>query len=188
MTPREHELLSRFIDDELDPAEQREVEDLLDRDPHAAAHVEGLLAMRGLVAEAHAAQLPALDADALFAGIERQLAAEGALPSPHGAPPRAQTAPVLSIDARRRQRRAVVPVLASLAAAAAALLVFLGPRAARDVASDAPGAQVVAAPGPSGSQIDDVDFGGSTGTVFEIDNEGVSAAVVWISDDEENTP
>jgi anti-sigma factor RsiW len=185
MTPREHELLSRFIDDELEPAELREVEGLLERDPHAATHVEGLLAMRGLVAEAHEAQLPAIDADALFAGIERELAiSTGARPA-QAAP---QTAPVVSLDARRRQRRAVVPVLASLAAAAAALLVFLGPRAARDVASDTPQAQLGATPGPSGSQIDDVDFGGSTGTVFEIDNEGVSAAVVWISDDEESTP
>lgn len=181
MTPREHELLSRFIDDDLAPAEQREVEGLLERDPRAAAHVEGLLAMRGLVAEAHESKLPTLDADALFAGIERRLADEA-----HLAPPKAE--PAISLDARRRQRRAVVPVLASLAAAAAALLVFLGPRAARDMAGDAPQAEVGAAPGPSGSQIDDVDFGGSTGTVFEIDNEGVSAAVVWISDDEENTP
>jgi anti-sigma factor RsiW len=181
MKPLDDETLQRYFDGELSEGEAQAVEVALAGDERAALHLEGLEGLSGLLRDTFEARTPVPDADALFARVTAatrhtaqpaQVAAEGAR--------------VVPLPTRAVRRAPVVPVLASLAVAAAALLVFLGPRAAREAAIT-PQAQL-GSPAPSGSQIDDVDFGGSTGTVFEVDNEGVSAAVVWISDDEESTP
>jgi hypothetical protein len=101
------------------------------------------------------------------------------------------------------RRGVVVSLVGATAVAAAALLTVLGPRAAdgpSELAQRTKGVSespTVAAPLPSaapamarvqGSRVENVDFGGNTGTVFEIESQGVTTAVVWITDDEETSP
>jgi hypothetical protein len=75
-------------------------------------------------------------------------------------------------------------------AAAAALILWMT-RPADDVgsvedpgATPDPGATVAEAAPPPGSEVEEVDFGYSTGAVFSVEgNEGEQYAVVWISDE-----
>jgi anti-sigma factor RsiW len=80
----------------------------------------------------------------------------------------------------------LIPTVASLAVAAAALVVLLVPHETSEKLATVPAPAAVQT--VHGSRVENVDFGKSTGTVFEVDNEGVSAAVVWIADDEEESP
>jgi hypothetical protein len=103
------------------------------------------------------------------------------------------------------RRAALVPIIAATAVAAVTLFAVVKPGdpSLEDELATAPvGTQqpapplgmaeperepavaMVATPAVHGSQVEDVDFGSSTGTVFEIDNQGVAVAVVWISDEE----
>ena len=87
---------------------------------------------------------------------------------------------VLSSEWSEHRRGVLVPMLGAAAAAAAALAIVLVPRQAEESAGAKLSGEVA-----HGSRIENVDFGSNTGTVFEVDNEGVAAAVVWIADDEE---
>ena len=101
----------------------------------------------------------------------------------------------------QRPRRLWLGATASgLAASAAALLALRGPAATEEPTATAPSAPPGAATGPEtarvpkktvriayaavSSEVEQVDFGGKPGTVFEIAlADGVSTPVVWINDD-----
>jgi hypothetical protein len=116
-----------------------------------------------------------LDSDALFARIEAGVRQQKAL----GFGERLR---LVGGEWYEHKRSVLLPAAASLAAAAAALVILLVPREARQPVGGEPGATTAQV---HGTRVENVDFGQSTGTVFEVDNEGVSAAVVWISDEEE---
>ncbi len=71
--------------------------------------------------------------------------------------------------------------VAGVLAAAAALFFFLRPPSA----VNDPGGDPVAA-APAGSEVEDVDFGYSTGSIFTVDDpeEDAQYAVIWISDED----
>jgi anti-sigma factor RsiW len=91
-----------------------------------------------------------------------------------------------------RRSSVIVPVVAALAAAAVVLGVLVmgddaAPEQARPILKRAREMLAEdATPSPSGTSVHDVNFGESTGTVFQVeDAEGSSFAVVWINDEEE---
>lgn len=167
------DLLQRYYDGDLSQAEERSVRSELAQNAGARRRLDelGKLSelMRGPMFEA----ARELDSDALFARIEAGIQQQKAL----GFGERLR---VLGSEWFEHKRGVLVPAAASLAAAAAVLTIMLVPREARHTDQSAAALQPI-----HGTRVENVDFGQSTGTVFEVDNEGVSAAVVWISDDEE---
>ena len=73
-----------------------------------------------------------------------------------------------------------MPVVAASAVAAATLLIV---NRTNPAVVPPPQAAVV-----HGTRVENVDFGSNTGTVFEIENGGVAVAVVWITEDDEESP
>jgi anti-sigma factor RsiW len=191
MKPLDDITLQRFLDGDLQADEAAQISQALAQDDALAARLEAMTQIGGFVRDTFDQQYAAAGgADGLFARISAELDAPG---SSQADAPKAPELRVVTGGGKTPPRRTVMlPAFASLAAAAAVLLLFLGPHRTREVGGPATPAGVQAVPSvpsaPVGSRIDDVDFGGSTGTVFEIDDEGVSAAVVWISDDDEVAP
>lgn len=170
--------LQRYFDGELSPVEERSVRSAVQGDPAAQARLRELARLSELVRLAVAQSTRGLDADALFSGIQTDIRKQQQL----GFGDRFK---LHSSEWVEHKKGVLVPTLASLAVAAAALVVLLVPRETSETLATlpAPTSQPI-----HGSRVENVDFGKSTGTVFEVDNEGVSAAVVWIADDEEESP
>jgi len=167
------DLLQRYYDGDLTRDEERSVRAELARSESAQQRLAQLAEltelMRGPVLEA----AQGLDSDALFARIQGGIQRQEAL----GFGERLR---LIGSEWYEHKRGVLVPAAASLAAAAAALIILLVPREAQQPEN---GGSMLAQ--LHGTSVENVDFGQSTGTVFAVDNEGVSAAVVWISDDEE---
>jgi hypothetical protein len=170
--------LQRFYDGALSTEQERSVRAEVAKSAQAQARLAELSRLSELMRGSLAAQAREIDSDALFRSIEASIAQDRAL----GLGERLR---VVGSEWIEHKRAVVVPALASVAVAAAALLTFLSPRevSAPEDASAPPGAALV-----HGSSIENVDFGASTGTVFEVESEGVHAAVVWIADDDEEAP
>jgi anti-sigma factor RsiW len=94
----------------------------------------------------------------------------------------------VSVSETVEHRRSVLGMIAVAVAAAAVVLGVL-------VSSDDPGStearalikreRTAIAEAPTGTSVHDVNFGASTGTVFQVeDADGSSLAVVWINDDD----
>lgn len=166
------DLLQRYHDGDLTPDEELSVRAEVAKSPSAQRRLSELAALHEMMQAPLLEAAQGLDSDALFAriqaGIQQQQRA--------GFGERLR---VLSGEWFEHKRGVLLPAAASLAAAAAALIILLVPREAKQPVGGEPLAQL------HGTRIENVDFGQSTGTVFEVDNQGVSAAVVWISDDEE---
>jgi hypothetical protein len=167
------DLLQRYYDGDLSLSEERDVRTQLAESPSARRRLDELARLSELMRAPMLEVARGLDSDALFARIERDIQTQKAL----GFGERLR---LLGSEWFEHKRGVLVPAAASLAAAAAVLTIVLVPREGQR--SDEPAAVLSAI---HGTRVENVDFGQSTGTVFEVDNEGVTAAVVWISDDEE---
>lgn len=167
--------LQRYFDGDLTPVEEVRVRAEVERSPTAQARLKELAQLSELLRSTLHEAGAGLDADALFAGIQSDIRKQTAL----GFGERLR---LMSSEWIEHRKAVLVPTVASLAVAAAALVVLMVPRETSDpVAQTVPG---VSAPAVKGTRIENVDFGESTGTVFEVESQGVGAAVVWIADDE----
>lgn len=173
------ELLQRLVDGELDPRTRREVEARLEEDSSAADQVRALRRMRELVVLARDEQAAGLDSEALFARITAGVETD---PQPVVTEPRASR---MLVWLRGWLKGGAAVSAGAVAVAAAVLLTIYLPaeRAAPDAVAEGRGSATARA--TAGSEIVRVDFGGSTGTVFEIALAGgTSTPVVWINDGE----
>lgn len=186
-TPIDDDTLQRFYDGDLSPLEEHGVQARIEADPAAQRRLAELGELTELMCEAAGELGRQAPSTALFASIEKRLSSE----PPLGAGERWR---VIGGEWLEHRRLTLVPLVAATAVAAATLMVVLRPAetmlpaAPREAQPEAVATQVeppVHVPAVHGSQVENVDFGQSTGTVFEIDNEGVAVAVVWITDDEE---
>jgi anti-sigma factor RsiW len=176
--------LQRYFDGELSPVEERTVRGQVEGDAAAQARLRELAKLSELVRIAVAQSTAGLDADALFAGIQSDVRKQEQLGF-------GERFKLHSSEWVQHKKGVLIPTIASLAVAAAALVVLLVPHETSEKLATVPVPASQTAPGVQtvhGSRVENVDFGKSTGTVFEVDNEGVSAAVVWIADDEEESP
>lgn len=180
--------LQRFFDGDLDEAELEAVQAHFDAAaPELAAQEQARLDQLGNLSELFAFTEDAaddLDSDALFAEIEKGIQA-----SPQ---PRLR----LIEGAQKRRRNAFIGGGIVAIAAAASLAYLLKPAPAGEIAvaptsnvemhiDDAP---IVLPEAPGGSEVVDVEFGQSTGTIFEVAGDhGQPLAVVWIEDEGEET-
>lgn len=173
--------LQRFYDGALGPDEERSVQKEIERSASAQQRLAELSRLSELMRGSLLTQAREIDSDALFRSIETGIQRDAAL----GLGARLR---VISSEWFEHKKSVLVPALASVAVAAAALLTFLSPHETVDpgVALQEDGSPMAAL--VHGSSIENVDFGQSTGTVFEVESEGVRAAVVWIADDDEEAP
>ncbi|MFT3927391.1 MAG: hypothetical protein QM778_32955 [Myxococcales bacterium] len=187
------ETLQRFYDGDLSPVEERAVQSRIAQDPSAQKRLRELERLSALFKIAAEDAASGLDSDAMFANIEQQIRTDDA----QGTGARLR---VVAGEWASSQRRLLLP-LAAVAAAAAVAIFALNPSGSDDetarsaqkrertrVAELGPNEEAPSAPSLHGTRVENVDFGNSTGTVFEIDSEGVATAVVWIADDEEEEP
>lgn len=172
--------LQRYYDGSLSPDEQRGVARAVAENPGARRRLSELSRLSELMRQPGTRATAELDSDALFAAIETGIQREQQL----GVGARLR---VVASEWYEHKKAVVVPALASMAVAAAALLTFLVPHGLDDPGTlqepSSPMAALI-----HGSSIENVDFGASTGTVFEVESEGVRAAVVWIADEDEEAP
>lgn len=178
--------LQRYFDGDLPEDEAEALRLRLEEDEVLAQKLEGLSHLRFMIRESLAPEhLEAPDADAMFAAIQGALAPEA------DAAPEAEVAPTpaLRVVAGGKQEAPAdaptrapvwIGVGAVVFAAAAALWFFV----LRPAETTGGGEEVpLAAAPPPGSEIEEVDFGHSTGAIFQVEDEGAQYAVVWISDE-----
>jgi len=189
-TELDDETLQRFYDGDLSPVEERVVQARIEREPAAQRRLQELERLSAWIQVSADEVGAGLDSDAMFAAIERQIAADEKANPGRGLR-------VVAGAWASSQRRVLWPLVAVAAAAAVAMLTLSsgpGDEAARNAPKRektrvaAHTQEAPARPRVHGTRVERVDFGNSTGTVFEIDSEGVATAVVWIADDEEETP
>jgi len=168
--------LQRYFDGELSPAEEQSVRAQVQGDAAGQARLKELAELSELVRMAVAQSTRGLDVDAMFAGISSGIRKQERLGF-------GQRFRLISSEWVEHRKSVLIPSVASLAVAAAALIVLSVPRETSETLATLPAPVGVSV---HGSRVENVDFGRSTGTVFEVDNEGVSAAVVWIADEEES--
>jgi anti-sigma factor RsiW len=171
--------LQRYFDGELPMQQAQAVQKHVEQSPEAQRRLRELARLGDLIRLAAAEAAHSVDSDALFSRVEAQIQEQKQL----GFGERLR---LLSSEWSEHRRGVLVPMLGAAAAAAAALAIVLVPRQAAEPSAGArPAAEQAGVALAHGSRIENVDFGSNTGTVFEVDNQGVAAAVVWIADDEE---
>lgn len=182
--------LQRYYDGELSPIEERVVRARVQGDLEAQKRLRELARLSELFRVAATDMGESLDSDALFADIQAGIKRQAGL----GFGERLR---VVSSEWFEHKRALVIPLAVAGAVAAAALLTLATPatHAPEQLAEksahapvSAPSMGAPAAPSVQGSHVENVDFGSNTGTVFEIESEGVATAVVWISDEEGAVP
>lgn len=181
----DNDTLQRYFDGELSPVEERTVRARVEADPEAQAELAQMARLGELMQTAAEEMGGELDSDALFARVEAGIQKQEAA----GFGERFQ---VITSEWVEHKKGVVVPILGATAVAAAALLTVSAPGGTgRDpelasqgtpVAGTEPGAPTPP-PEVHGSEVEDVDFGANTGTVFTVDSQGIATAVVWIADD-----
>lgn len=180
--------IQRYFDGELSPTEAEALRQAIDASEKHQAKLEQLERLRSLVrlaAEESAVDLPA---DDLYARVKGELEATKRREGLRG------------IEGGASRRRAVVGTAVGLALAAAVALALFRPGATDDSPVARPEAETpetavatteqaepqAPARGEQGSRVEEVDFGGNTGTVFEVEGSaGQHIAVVWIDDQEQ---
>ncbi len=178
------ETLQRFYDGDLSPVEERAVRARIEKEPRAQQRLADLERLSALIQVAAEEAGSTLDSDAMFADIEKRIA-EG----------RDRGLRVVGGGWLSERRRVLYPLMAAAAAAAIGVVTLT----ARDADDEATArsrpqhertryAEQMNSPKFHGTRVENVDFGSSTGTVFEIESEGVATAVVWIADDEGEEP
>ena len=207
MSALANEKLQQYFDGELSIEETSEIRAMLEAEEHEE-HEEhegsdGLDAVRAelatlgrlhdlvnLAAEASAADL---DGDGMFSEISEGIAQDGGLRVIRGGGEDAGPRP------KGVETWKVAFPLAAVAIAAAVLFALIGPGTQNDdsVADNvADGSEIlvdiddehsealVMVEAPHGSEVEEVDFGDNTGTVFAVEGEaGEPIAVVWITDE-----
>jgi len=209
--------LMRYFDEELSSEEMEIVRAELVGDEELSAKLDGLVHLRELVGEAMEDVGAELDAEAMFAEVQARLgedaeedddpmfpaaaaeaeeaAAEDVRPPLRVVPGgKRDSVPAEVVREEPPSRTGVwIGIAGGLAAAAAVLFFLLRPPGERRTDPD-PGNDPGLAAAPAGSEIEDVDFGYSTGSIFTVDDPDAEAqyAVVWISDEkvgeEEGSP
>ncbi len=176
-TPIDDDTLQRFYDGDLTPLEEHSVNALLEADPEAQRRLAELGRLTEVMREAAEELGRSASSAALFAAIESKLAQ----PEELGFGTRLR---VVTSEWLEHRRATLAPIITATAVAAITLVAVVRPNEGAElpIAGESE-AQVIAV---HGSRVENVDFGASTGTVFEIDNGGVAAAVVWITDDEQD--
>ncbi len=170
--------LQRYFDNDLSPEESDRVRQALeasDDNRQQLLKLQRLNRLFGAAAEDFRAQLD-VDADQLFDSVRDGIASD---------PPSR-----LHVIRGERIRRGVVAGGVGFALAAAILLAFMfrspeptarpaEEKKPREMYAD----RVTLIEGPQGTEVEEVDFGSSTGTVFAVEGaSGQSLAVVWIND------
>jgi hypothetical protein len=176
--------LQRYFDGDLSPLEASSVRNEIAASPEARARLEELRKLSEMMKAAADEFAGGLDGDALFANIQGGIAndrAEGG-----------ERLRVVASEWFEHRKATLVSMVGVAAVAAAALLTVTRDRPAAndELARSAPAPReerraALAANDVHGTRIENVDFGESTGTVFEIEDQGVATAVVWIADEEE---
>ena len=189
--PNLDDTLQRHFDGDLSPEEAEVFRVELEADADLRARLEGLERLRTLLRAAFAPEhVEVPDADAAFAAIERALseppaaiepAAEVARPRPAlraiaGGAPKA---------AAPSSRTGLWISVATVGLAAAAAMAFV---VRRDPVGPSRPDPIAAASPPPGSEIEQIDFGHSTGAIFQVEDQGAQYAVVWISDEKPEDP
>ncbi len=187
-TQLDDDTLQRYYDGELSPVEERAVRARVESDASAQARLAELEKLSGILRMAADEMGEGLDSNALFAGIQTGIKKD----EQAGFGGKFQ---VIREEWSEHRRGAVIGLGFAGAVAAAALLAVLTPgtpssdELARSAAKHEKTrlAEVTPAEAPrvSGSSVENVDFGENTGTVFEIESEGVKTAVVWIAEEDE---
>ena len=176
--------LQQLFDGELTEGEERVVRRDVSKEPLEKERLARLERRGDLVRFSADDASANIDADALFAKIEAGVAADKS--------PRLEL-----IKGQKKQRTMGIAVTAFAVAAAVAIAFFVGPglvgtgggEQARHPMDDPREVLVEHDPAvlvhpPSGSEVEHVDFGANTGTVFEVQGEeGQPLAVVWIAED-----
>ena len=191
------DLLQRYSDNELSELESESVRQRLTSDDEAK--LRGLDRLHEMVSVAAEHMGEGLDTEALFSRVSAGIKEEQRL----GRGPELQVVPGTS---KKKDTSSFWIATAGIIAAAATLILVLSPDAAEPPSAAAPtvvieeeesasiiveeSAEMLAAVAiepPAGSEVEDVDFGPSTGTVFAVEGEaGEPIAVVWINDEEQN--
>lgn len=181
-TELDDEILQRFYDGDLSPVEEHAVRARIAEDTGAQRRLQALERLSALMHVATEEAAVGLDSDAMFAQIERQIAQDQS--SGFGGRLRVITSEWVS-----SKRQVLLPFAAAAAAAAVVALMFFTQDSQDDTARSGHKREAVRvaenAPTVHGSRVEQVDFGQSTGTVFEIESRGIATAVVWIADEEE---
>ena len=212
MSSRDDQLLSQYFDGELPAEEAAALRAELAEDATLRAKLEGLEHLSMLLRTGAEAAADELDDEALFARITARAAEvaddddpmfpaevledEPIAPVVEAPRPGLRVVPGGKVPkvAEREVPAKVVPprrtglwVIGGTALAAAAAVLFFVLRG-NPFAGDSTGAgnddiATLAAP-PPGSEVEEVDFGYSTGAIFSVEGqEGEHYAVVWISDE-----
>ncbi len=197
--------LHRYADGDLSPDEVTALKRAAALDPSVAARIGGVLEIGDLVREVSEKQSEGLDADAMFARIEGELAAgssaesstESLDVSPAKRPAlrvidggQTKAAPVPADVGRRRIIGAVIGGLAVAAAAAIALsqwgeepTVAEHTEGTHESPTVTPVVEDVAVAEHQRTEVLEVDFGTNVGTIFAVEgSEGHRYAVVWLDD------
>lgn len=184
------EKLHRYFDGELDASEAEEVRLALGQSEEDQRKLEQLERLHSLIQMAAEDVSTDVASEDLFAGIRDGIA---------GNKVAGRAQPLRVLDGERRPDRLEGWKIAAaggmgLAVAAAVLLFVLAGDKDLPVAETPRGTDpdveiaetsVTTIEGPQGSEVEEVDFGRNTGTVFEVEGEaGEPIAVVWINDDE----
>lgn len=185
-TELDDEILQRYYDGDLSPVEERAVQNRVAEDPMARRKLAAFAELSELMQLAASEAASNLDSEAMFAQIEAQIAGEEKLGL-------GQRLRVIASDWADNKRHVVLPFIGAAAAAAVVSLMFLTQDADENTARTSPTREKVRVAKIEGqrvhgSRVEQVDFGQSTGTVFEIESSGIATAVVWIADEEEEGP
>jgi anti-sigma factor RsiW len=180
----EEELLNRYFDGDLAAASASEVTRHLETCVSCASKHRALGELRRLIGIAAEHGSHGQDFDALFGRIEQSTRTQAA----PGLGERVSFAIRDRVSSRSRQ--VFMPAVAGALAAAAALVLILrpGPSSAppQEPSAAGPNVETAALTSAGSSEVEQVDFGAKTGTVFHIAlSEGISTHVVWIDDDDE---
>ncbi len=176
------ETLSQYFDGELPPEKREMVRLVLESSEIDRARLARLERLSGLIRMAAEDVGATVDSDSLFgriqAGVKEQSAAGFGQPFEVLDGARMSVAPV-------ERWKIAVPLASAFAVAAGVLLVvYAGQRAdngPQPPVAEAPRSVIEA---PPGSEVEVVDFGSNTGTVFAVKGEaGEPLAVVWLSDE-----
>ena len=202
------DMLQQYFDGELadDEAEALRLE--IEGDESLQAKLEGLSHLRMLLHATLAPErLSTPDAEAMFSSVTARLAEEdaeedeveeAAAETAIQAEPNidSESAPMLrSIEGGKKDTAPAAeaegpsngPVWIGVAglvlAAAAAWFFFMRPAEVDPTQPDPTEGPVAVADPPPGSEIEQIDFGHSTGAIFQVEEEGTQYAVIWISDE-----
>lgn len=190
IAPDREDMLQQYFDGELPPPEADAVRAALADDEELRAKLDGLEHLRTLLRAVLAPErVTGVDSDALFASIRSRLDEdEGEVTeAPDAAPPRLRAIEGGADEepAERRGSAVWMGVVGGVLAAAAAVWFLVirpgDPVGETETPRDPIAGHVIPSPG---SEIEEIDFGYSTGAIFQIEGrEGASYAVIWISDE-----